>query len=144
MVPFALTVLEHIRLDVHEHGNDLGVGAEDVRLDASSDGMAFRHRGGLGHLQVEIDLEAVTETTDAESVESFGAQSGEDVLAEFLEHRFSRSVVHEVGAGPEEDPHPFETSQPTSTSPTTLSATAESSLRLATSTVTRATSEAAA
>ena len=59
MVAVLLTMLRGVRLDVHQHRNDLGVGTKDVRLDPTRDGVAFGDRGAFGDLQMEIHLKAV-------------------------------------------------------------------------------------
>ena len=96
MVAVLLTMLGLVRLHMHQHRDHLGVEAEDIGLHLPRDGMPLGHGGGLRHLQVEVDLEAVAEPTCAESVEALGAGHGQDVLTEVVEHMRGRGGVDEV------------------------------------------------
>ena len=46
--------------------------------------MPFGDGGAFGDLQVEIDLEAVTQTTGSEGVEALGSRSRQDVFTEVV------------------------------------------------------------
>ena len=98
-MPVLLTVLRGVRLDMHQHRNNLWMRTEDVGLDPARDGMAFGDRGAFGDLQVEIDLEAVAQPAGAESMEALGSRRGEDVLAEVVQHVRGRSGIEQVFAG---------------------------------------------
>ena len=61
--------------------------------------MPFGDGGAFGDLQMEIDLEAVAQTTGTEGVETFGTRGSEDVLAEVMQHVGGRSGIEEILAG---------------------------------------------
>lgn len=98
-MPVLLTVLRGVRLDMHQHRDYFRMRTQDVRLNSTRDGMPFGDGGAFGDLQMEIDLETVAQTAGTESMETLGSGSGQDVLAEIMQHVRGRSGIEEVFAG---------------------------------------------
>ena len=89
-------MLRGVRLDMDQHRHHLGVGLQDVGLDPACDGMPFGHRRGLGHLQVEIDLEAVAQATGPEGVKTLGPGGRQNMLTKVAKDVGGRGGIEQI------------------------------------------------
>ena len=89
-------MLRGVRFDMDQHRHHLGVGLQDVSLDPTRDRMPFGHRRGLGHLQVEIDLEAVAQAPGPERMKSVGTGGRQNMLTKVAKDVGGRGGIEQI------------------------------------------------